>query len=168
MLTKLFAATLLLIISQGTASLRAQNKGGMMTITGPNTKVTGSLKDATSVMNVTLKNVASKQHDILTVTREKDQSSPLLMKAVNTKEVLSQVVFKIFKPGDASKYKTITLTNAIITNIKPYKPNPQNSGSQVHNTDELEEVSFTFQKILVENVAGSTSTTDDWDANNHK
>jgi type VI secretion system Hcp family effector len=167
MLTKLFAATLLLVISQGTASLRAQNKGGTMTITGPSTKVTGSLKDATSVMNVTLKNVASKQHDILTVTREKDQTSPLLMKAVSNKEVLSQVVFKVFKPGDASKYKTITLTNALITSIKPAKPNLQNSESQAHNTNELEEVSFTFQKILVENIAGSTSASDDWDANNH-
>lgn len=163
MLAKLFAATLLLAISQSTTSLLAQNKGGMMTITGPRTKVSGTLKDATSVMNVTLKNVASKQHDILTVTREKDVSSPLLMKALSTKEVLSQVVFKVFKPGDPSTYKTISLTNATITSINPAKA--RTSGSQV-DTHELEEISFVFGKIVVENVAGSTSTTDDWEANN--
>jgi type VI secretion system Hcp family effector len=162
MLTKLFAATLLLIVSQVTGSLYAQNKGGTMTITGPRTKISGSLRDATSVMNVTLKNVASKQHDVLTVTREKDASSPLLMKAVSTREVLSQVVFKVFKPGDPSKYKTITLTNALITSISPIKA--RTSGSQV-DIHELEEIHFTFQKIVVENVAGSTSASDDWDAN---
>jgi type VI secretion system Hcp family effector len=168
MLTKLFAATLLLVISQGTSSLRAQNKVGTMTITGPRTKVTGSLKDATSVMDVTLKNVASKQHEAITITREKDGSSPVLYSALSAKEVLTQVSFKVFKPGDASKYKTITLTNAIITSIKPSKPNPQNSESQAHSTDELEEVKFTFQKIEVENIGGSTSATDDWTANNQK
>ena len=162
MLTKLFAATLLLIVSQGTAPLRAQNKGGTMTITGPRTKVTGSLRDATSVMNVTLKNVASKQHDILTVTREKDEASPQLMKVVSTKEVLSKVVFKVFKPGDPSKYKIITLTNAVITSINSIKE--RTSGSRV-DTHELEEVHFTFQKIEVENVAGGKSATDDWEAN---
>jgi type VI secretion system Hcp family effector len=163
MQTKLVAATLLLIVSQGTASLRAQDKGGTMTITSASTKITGKLKDATSVMNVTLKNVSSKQHEVLTVTREMDASSRQLMKAVNSKEVLSQVVFKVFKPGDPSKYKTITLTNAIISSINPIKA--RTSGTQV-DTHELEEVSFRFEKIIVENIAGSTSTSDDWTANN--
>ncbi len=165
MQTKLFAATLLLLISQGAASLRAQNKGGTMTITGPRTKITGTLKDATSVMNVTMKNVASKQHDVITVTKEKDESSPLLLKAASTNEVLSQVVFKVFKPGDPSKYKTITLTNAIISSVSATKA--RTSGTQV-DTHELEEIKFTFQKIEVENIAGSTSASDDWNANNSK
>jgi len=165
MQTKLFVATLLLIMSQGTASLRAQNKGGTMTITGPRTKVTGALKDATSVMNVTLKNVASKQHDVIMITKERDGSSPVLYDALSTKEVLTQVVFKVFKPGDPSKYKTITLTNATISSINPTKA--RTSGIQV-DTHELEEVKFTFQKIEVENIAGSTSASDDWNANNSR
>jgi type VI secretion system Hcp family effector len=165
MQTKLFAATLLLIVGQGIAPLRAQNKGGTMTITGPRTKITGTLKDATSVMNVTLKNVASKQHDIITVTKEKDESSPLLLKAASTNEVLTKVVFKVFKPGDPSKYKTITLTNAIISSVSPTKA--RTSGTQV-DTHELEEVKFTFQKIEVENIAGSTSASDDWNANDSR
>jgi type VI secretion system Hcp family effector len=163
MQTKLFATTLLLIVSQGTASLCAQDKGGTMTITGASTKVTAKLKDATSVMNVTLKNVASKQHDILTVTKEMDASSPQLLKAVNTKEVLPLVVFKVFKPGDPSKYKTITLTNATITSIN--RPKPQETKS--HDTNELEEVSFTFTAIKIENPVNSTSTSDDWTANSN-
>jgi type VI secretion system Hcp family effector len=113
-------------------------------------------------MNVTLKNVASKQHDIITVTKEKDESSPLLLRAASTNEVLSKVVFKVFKPGDPSKYKTITLTNAIISSVSATKA--RTSGSQV-DTHELEEIKFTFQKIEVENVGGSTSATDDWEAN---
>jgi type VI secretion system Hcp family effector len=161
MQTKLFVVTLLLIVSQGTASLYGQEKGGTMTITGVNTKITGKLKDATSVMDVTSKNVASKQHDVITVTKEMDGSSPQLLKEVNSKEVLPQVVFKVFKPGDPSKYKTITLTNAVIKSIN--RPKPQNTNS--HDTVELEEVSFTFTAIKVENIGGSTSTSDDWTAN---
>jgi|SRR5580698_6942190 type VI secretion system Hcp family effector len=165
MLTKLFAATLLVIISHGIAPLRAQNKGGTMTVTGPRTKVTSALKDATSVMNVTLKNVASKQHDVITITRERDGSSPVLYDALTTKEVLTQVIFKVFKPGDPSKYKTITLTNATISSINPAKA--RTSGTQA-DTHELDEIKFTFQKIEVENLAGSTSASDDWNANNSR
>jgi type VI secretion system Hcp family effector len=158
MQTKLFAATLLLIASQGTASLRAQNADNMMTITGPHTKVTSKLKNATSVMNVTLKNVASKQHDVITVTREKDAASPMLFQALATNEVLTQVSFKVFKPGDPQSYKTITLTNATITKIN------RTHGAEAGHTQELEEISFTFQKITFTNAIHSKSATDDWNA----
>jgi type VI secretion system Hcp family effector len=163
MQTKLFAVTLLLIASQGPASLRAQNTVGEMTITGPHTKATSKLREATTVMNVTLKNVASKQHDVITITREKDEASPLLLKALSTNEVLTQVSFKVFKPGDPLKYKTITLTNATITKINPIKGR---TGGAQNDTHELEEISFTFQKITYTNVSGGKSATDDWDASN--
>jgi type VI secretion system Hcp family effector len=158
MQTKLFAATLLLIASQGTAPLRAQNTDNTMTITGPHTKVTSKLRDATTVMNVTLKNVASKQHDVITITRERDASSPVLFNALSTKEVLTQVSFKVFKPGDPQSYKTITLTNATITRIN------QTHAAAGGHTQELEEISFTFQKITFTNAIHSKSATDDWDA----
>jgi type VI secretion system Hcp family effector len=161
MQTKLFAATLLLILSQGPASLRAQNTVGEMTITGPHTKVTSKLKEATTVMNVTMKNVASKQHETLTVTREVDAASPLLLKAFNTKEVLTEVSFKVFKPGDPKIYKIITLTNATITKINTIKGRAGGAQNDIH---ELEEFSFTFQKITYTNVSGGKTATDDWNA----
>jgi len=155
---KLFTATLLLIISQGAASLRAQNGGGTMMIKGSVTKLSSSLSDFKSIMAITEKNVAGKQHDVITIVKERDASSPQLLKASTSNEVLQQVVFKVTNPGDATKYKLITLTNAIITKITPVK------GSATHNdTHEQEEISFTFGKIEISYIKGGVTATDDWD-----
>jgi hypothetical protein len=62
-----------------------------------------------------------------------------------------------------------SLTNAkILSSIRPGRPAP-NFGSQrsEHDTDQLENYSFVFESIAVENLAGSTSTSDDWNANNN-
>ena len=62
---------------------------------------------------------------------------------------------------------TITLVNATLVNIGRYlapvtTPKGSHTSSQEsEDTYELEEYSFTFQSIVVENLAGSTSTTDD-------
>jgi hypothetical protein len=65
--------------------------------------------------------------------------------------------------------KSLLLTNAqIIGPSTPRHNSPgQGSGhSKSNNTHELEEFSFVFSKITVENVTGSTSATDDWNSHN--
>ena len=82
-----------------------------------------------------------------------------------------KVIFKVYKPGDPTKYKIVTLGNAIITKVvKGVKqPNTGKTNANSHEkggTGELENFSFTFEKISVENITGSTSTSDDWTSNN--
>lgn len=54
----------------------------------------------------------------------------------------------------------VTLVNAKIVGIARYVPPPKSKGSHVEgvDTNELEEFSFTFQKITVENLAGTSAS----------
>lgn len=64
--------------------------------------------------------------------------------------------------------KSVKLTDVqLIASItqRLYTPRLGSSHSE-HDTNEPEEYSLTFSKILVENLMGSTSTTDDWTSNN--
>jgi hypothetical protein len=70
-----------------------------------------------------------------------------------------------------SSGKIYQLTNAqiAIRNLTPPHGTRRSSGastSSQHNTNLLEQYSFVFQKIAIENPAGSTSTTDDWNQSN--
>jgi type VI secretion system Hcp family effector len=154
MQTRLLAAILLLTLSQAPEMASAQNK---LLIVSSHGKVSGSLKEALMVLNINRKNVSARQRDIITVTREADAASPQLYQMCGSSEVLPQVVFTVYKSGDASKYKTITLRNAILTKINGQKTSKPASGKQ---TEEV--ISFTFQAIDVVYDAVSTSTSDDW------
>lgn len=165
MRARLFSATLLLGLSCGTSFVIAQSGGGSIDIQGSRTKVTGTIADAKTIMAITTKNVGSARGQTITIGREKDAASPNLYQAVNTKEVLPRVIFKVFKPGDPTRYKIITLTNAVIAKVSS-RPKQPNTGHSNANTHEMEDVSFTFTAIDVQNFAGSTSTSDDWTANN--
>ena len=151
-------AILLVTLSQAPVIVSAQNT---VLIVGLHTRVSGTLKEATTVLNINLKNVSARKHDPLTVTREVDAASPQLYQMCINNEVLPQVVFKVYKPGDPSKYKTITLRNAILGKINGQKASKPAAGKQT-----IEELAFTFQEIEVAYDAASTSTNDDWTAQN--
>jgi type VI secretion system secreted protein Hcp len=106
-----------------------------------------------------------RQHSPITIVREVDSASPLLWQGLCTNETLRAVDISLVKrPSSGSGevvVERITLTNAVISKVNRYTPRLSSSGS-VHNTDELEEINFTFQKIAYTNVAGSTSASDDW------
>ena len=95
-------------------------------------------------------------------------ASPLLMNAHWSQEVLATVVINLVGRTSSGSGEVvvarITLTNAQISKINRYTPRLGASGN-MHNTDELEEVQFVFQKISFTNVAGSTSASDDWNWN---
>jgi type VI secretion system Hcp family effector len=109
--------------------------------------------------------VAATKGQTITIGREKDAASSNLYQAATTKEVLPKVVFKVFKPGDPTRYKIITLTNATIVKVSG-RTKQSNTGHSNASTHEMEDVSFTFSAINIQNFAGSTSTSDDWTANN--
>jgi hypothetical protein len=73
------------------------------------------------------------------------------------KTVLPKV--KINTPNGA-----VTLVNAKIVTIGSYHPPLGGTHSEIHDTDELEEVKFSFQQIEVEWTDGGTTAQDNWKA----
>jgi len=103
-------------------------------------------------------------HDAVRITKMFDKSSPLLYRALCSGEKLTKIVVKFYRVEGASEthYFTITLEDAIVTEVKASMPNFQDK-SQAH-LQQMEDVSFRYTKIIWENVATSTSTEDDWRA----
>ncbi|MBN2719429.1 MAG: type VI secretion system tube protein Hcp [Deltaproteobacteria bacterium] len=118
----------------------------------------------------------SRQHGAITIVKEWDASSPQLFQALVTNEQLKEVTFE-FKKTDSSGqqvvYYKIKLTNASVSKIE-YRSGTENDATvsastkstsaksaAANATGELEYVSYTYQKIDVESVEGSTAASDD-------
>ena len=109
-----------------------------------------------------------RQHSPITIVREVDSASPLLWQGLCTNEALRAVdISLVQRPSSGSGevvVERITLTNAVISKVHRYTPHLGSEFNE-HDTDEMEEIQFAFQKITFSNVAGSTSTSDDWTTN---
>ncbi len=102
-------------------------------------------------------------HQPLKVTKVIDKSSPLLFRALSTGERLPKVELKFYRTsaqGTMEHYYTMSLEDAIITNISQYMPNCQDPG-MAHFTH-LEDVEFTYRKITKTHEVASTAESDDW------
>ena len=103
------------------------------------------------------------QYTPITFTKMLDASSPQIIQAATSNEVLSLVEFDFVHASPEGKemiYQTIKLTNATISSVKEYMGFP-NAGEQ-SDPRQLEDVSFTFQKIEISNTEGKTTVMDDW------
>jgi type VI secretion system secreted protein Hcp len=95
-----------------------------------------------------------RQHSPITIVKEVDSASPLLLQALVTNEALKTIQISFTRPsktGQETVYERITLTNAFISSVERYHPALTGETAH-HNTDELESISFTFQKITVTNL----------------
>jgi type VI secretion system secreted protein Hcp len=168
------------ILSLGPLSGQAQFHG-YMDVTG---KPDGAFKGASTkakhkpvleaplIMAITRKDAGSTKHGPLSFTKEVDDSSPSLWQAHTSNEVLPELSFMVYKPGDESKWKVVTFNNAIINGVtvKKVAKNPNGDGRGKANqqpapssTGDQEELTFTFEKIsVVYYSGGNVSTTDDW------
>ena len=97
-----------------------------------------------------------RQHKPLVITKELDKASPLLYKALTTNEVLPEVTLLFYRNANTGKqdqYFTIALTDGTISGIKSW-------------TDDkgvpMEEVSFTYQKIVWTYTNGGITHEDTW------
>lgn len=102
-------------------------------------------------------------HQPLTITKIFDKSSPLLYNALTSGERLTKCEIKWYRTspsGTQEHYFTHQLEDAMIVDIKASMPNCQDP-SQSHFTH-LEEVSFTYRKIIWVHEVGSTTAEDDW------
>ena len=61
--------------------------------------------------------------------------------------------------GEEYVFHTIKLANALINEIEQYVEPPT---TQSQDTGPLEKISFTFQRIEIENIDGQTMAVDDW------
>jgi type VI secretion system secreted protein Hcp len=106
-----------------------------------------------------------RQHNPITITKEIDKASPLLFSALCNNENLSEVVFKYWKPSAAGKeqqYYTITLTNGNIASMKTFFPNMLIAENT--RLPHMEQVSFTYQKIVWTFEDGGITAEDDWES----
>jgi type VI secretion system secreted protein Hcp len=97
-----------------------------------------------------------RQYSPITFTKVWGPSSPQFVTALATNETLTKVTFEF-------AHQTITLTNAHVSSIKRYVGVPM--GNEAADTRELEDISFTFQKIEIVDQVGGTAM-DDWMATN--
>jgi hypothetical protein len=111
---------------------------------------------------------------VLVGTVERDKIRPNQLTFTRRRDVLSSKISAVGKQILPAVQLTelsgnsVLLTNAKIVDFGPqrgYAPK-LGSGHSSHDTSELEEYAFTFTSILVENLSGSTSTSDDWTSNN--
>jgi type VI secretion system secreted protein Hcp len=110
-----------------------------------------------------------RQHGPIQITKEWGASTPQIMQALVSNEVLKEVLFEFVQTtpdGMEQVYYTVKLTNATISGVQ-YMTGAGESAesaktSASYDTHELEKVSFTYQKIEVDHKAGKTSATDDW------
>lgn len=114
-----------------------------------------------------------RQHQPVVITKEWGAASPQIFQALTSNEVLDPVELEFTKTnplGEEYVYHTIKLTEAKILSIKQYirEYQPESAQTARHpagvDAVELEDVSFTFRKIEMENKDGKTTFVDDWSA----
>jgi type VI secretion system secreted protein Hcp len=129
--------------------------GGMITISGQGFDGTPSAVIAVSHEIVSPRDPASglptgkRQHKPLTIRKEIDKSTPLLMRAIFTNQTLPTVQLSL-NGSDGKPEATVKLTNAQVSD-------------HVQSGDD-EVVQFTYQKITWTWVDGGITAEDDWEA----
>lgn len=105
-----------------------------------------------------------RQHHPVVITKEWDASTPQIFQALVTNEVLKSVVLEFIRTAPQGKeevFYTVTLTNGAVADVRQFFQGEAPPGQPAGPRD-LEDVSFTFQKIELENVPGKTVAVDDW------
>lgn len=101
-----------------------------------------------------------RQHKPFVITKRIDKATPKLYAALTQNEQLATVELKFFRPSLTTKaqelYFTVKLENAHISNIT--------NRTDPTSGREVEEVSFTYQKITWTWVDGGITAQDDWEA----
>jgi type VI secretion system secreted protein Hcp len=105
-----------------------------------------------------------KQYSPLTFTKVWGPSSPQFLQVAATNENLTTVTFEFSRTvqtGEVVVFQVIKLTNASVSSVRRYIGVP--NGNEPVDPRELEDISFTFQKIEVtDNASGGTMFMDDW------
>lgn len=104
-----------------------------------------------------------RQHKPLVITKELDRSTPLLYKAMATGEQLTSVELTVYGTSEKGLSKpiyTVKLTNATISRIRVMSEGEGDAARDVN------EVSFTYEKIEWTWTDGGITAMDDWESPN--
>jgi type VI secretion system secreted protein Hcp len=104
-----------------------------------------------------------RQHKPLTITKEIDKASPLLMQALVTNENLVSVILQFWqasRTGKELQFYTIHLENASIFEIKQEMLN--NKYPENMKMKEMEHISFAYQRISWVFEDGGIRSEDEW------
>jgi type VI secretion system secreted protein Hcp len=108
-----------------------------------------------------------RQHEPIKITKEWGAASPQFLNSLANNKVLPKLNLNFLKTdpqGITQPCFTITLTNAALAGYgrKPLPHHPPKH--RVLDTYELEEIAFSFQKIVITHHSGGKTFTDNWDA----
>jgi len=103
-------------------------------------------------------------HNPLTITKHVDNASPKLYQGCCKGEQMTVEIdsYRIKETGEEEKYFTVKMEEAIIVDMRSFKPTtfvPDNKPFH-----DMEEVSFTYSKITWTYADGNIEYTDDWKA----
>lgn len=104
-------------------------------------------------------------HHPVTFVKEWGASTPQFFQALTTNEVLSSVTFEFVRndeKGNETVYHVIRLVNATVSEIDQSLGADSGRKQGGSNAPELEKISFTFQRIEIQNNDGKTIAVDDW------
>lgn len=104
-----------------------------------------------------------RQHKPLTITKEIDKASPLLMSALLNNEKITEMTLRFWQPsrtGQEFQYFTIELKDASIVDINQEMLNNKYPENVQHK--EREHISFVYQTITWTYEDGGISVTDHW------
>lgn len=140
-------------------SVTQEGREGMMQILSTAHEIV-SPRDAASGLPT-----GRRQHKPFTITKPLDKATPLLAKALTTNENLTEVVIRFWRPslgGAEVQFFMVKLTNANIAShsIKL----PATFDASTSSWPELEEISFTYQKITWTWTDGGVTHEDSWSA----
>lgn len=102
-------------------------------------------------------------HKPLMITKFFDKATPLIYQALVTGELLNHCHLAFYRTattGGAEHYFSIELTDALIVDVQSRMPNCQDPATS-HFT-QLEDVYFTYRKIVWTHEISGTSGSDDW------
>lgn len=111
----------------------------------------------------------ARQHKPVVITKEWGAATPQLLQALVTNEILKSVLIEFVQTnagGQEYVYYTVKLTNASIMSLRRYTRAGDQGGQHASTGDhvQLEDISFTFQKIELTSKDGNTMAMDDWEA----
>ena len=145
-------------IIEGSVTLTGRE--GQMEIIEFGHSISQALDSATGVPT------GDKQHRAIRVTKPVDKASPLLMTALTTKEKLTNVTIRFWRPNDVGQeiqFYTVALLNAYITNIaQSNRVYDGDDWTTALNVPANETLTLSYQKIIWTWEDGGITSEDDW------
>jgi type VI secretion system Hcp family effector len=155
-------------------------KDGAFKAQGGSSIVLASLKDVSSIMRITRSNIDGYQRNPrapLVISKDPDAASTQLFNASQQAEVIPEISFKLYKSGDNTKYKIVTLNDVTITlAVKKVVKDPNSAsgkkpaqtasaaGKTTQGSNGEENLSLNYTKLAVAYYSGgNASPADDWE-----